>query len=56
MKEHSTTEDLHLEDQGTGNMPNLSGTWWWWWWHKTMESYVTKISYSVINHLHGQGV
>jgi len=23
---------LHLEDQGTGNMPNPSGTWWWWWW------------------------
>ena len=22
----------HLEDQGTGNTPNPSGTWWWWWW------------------------
>ena len=21
-----------LEDQGTGNTPNPSGTWWWWWW------------------------
>ena len=25
-------EQLHLEDQGTGNTPNPSGTWWWWWW------------------------
>ena len=25
-------DQLHLEDQGTGNMPNSSGTWWWWWW------------------------
>jgi len=23
---------LHLGDQGTGNMPNPSWTWWWWWW------------------------
>ena len=23
-------DQLHLEDQGTGNMPNTSGTWWWW--------------------------
>jgi len=23
-------DQLHLEDQGTGNMPNPSGTWWWW--------------------------
>ena len=22
---------LHFEDQGTGNTPNHSGTWWWWW-------------------------
>ena len=21
---------LHLKDQGKGNMPNPSGTWWWW--------------------------
>ena len=26
-------DQLHLEDQGTGNMPNSSGTWWWWWWN-----------------------
>ena len=26
-------DQLHLEDQGTGNTPNPSGTWcWWWWW------------------------
>jgi len=24
-------DQLHLEDQGTGNTPNSSGTWWWWW-------------------------
>ena len=24
------SDRLHLEDQGTGNMPNPSGTWWWW--------------------------
>ena len=27
----------HLEDQGTGNMPDPSGIWWWrrwWWWWK----------------------
>jgi len=23
-------DQLHLEDQGTGNMPNPSGIWWWW--------------------------
>ena len=23
-------DQLHLEDQGTGNTPNPSGTWWWW--------------------------
>jgi len=22
-------DQLHLEDQGTGNTPNPSGTWWW---------------------------
>ena len=26
-------DQLHLEDQGTGNTPNPSGTWWWWWWN-----------------------
>jgi len=25
-------DQLHLEDQGTGNTSNPSGTWWWWWW------------------------
>ena len=25
-------DQLHLEDQGTGNTPNPSWTWWWWWW------------------------
>ena len=24
------SDQLHLEDQGTGNTPNPSGTWWWW--------------------------
>ena len=24
------TDQLHLEDQGTENTPNPSGTWWWW--------------------------
>ena len=24
-------DQLHFEDQGTGNTPNPSGTWWWWW-------------------------
>jgi len=23
-------DQFHLEDQGTGNTPNPSGTWWWW--------------------------
>ena len=26
-------DQIHLEDQGTGNTPNASGTWWWWWWN-----------------------
>ena len=25
-------DQIHFEHQGTGNTPNLSGTWWWWWW------------------------
>ena len=26
-------DQLHLEDQGTGNTPNpLRTRWWWWWW------------------------
>ena len=25
-------DQLHLEDQGTGNTPKPSWTWWWWWW------------------------
>ena len=25
-------DQLHFEDQGTGNTHNPSGTWWWWWW------------------------
>ena len=24
-------DQIHLEDQGTENTPNPSGTWWWWW-------------------------
>jgi len=24
-------DQIHFEDQGTGNTPNPSGTWWWWW-------------------------
>jgi hypothetical protein len=24
-------DQLHFEDQGTGNTPNPSRTWWWWW-------------------------
>jgi len=29
-------DQLHLEDQGTGNTPNPSGTWsrWWRWWSR----------------------
>ena len=27
----SWRDQLHLEDQGTGNTPNPSETWWWWW-------------------------
>jgi hypothetical protein len=26
-------DQLHLEDQGTGNTPKPSWTWWWWWIH-----------------------
>ena len=26
------SNQLHFEDQGTGNTPNPSWTWWWWWW------------------------
>ena len=33
-------DQLHLEDQGTGNTSKPSWTWWWWWWwwilHPTM--------------------
>jgi len=25
------TDQLHFEDQGTGNTPKPSWTWWWWW-------------------------
>jgi hypothetical protein len=35
-------DQLHLDDQGTGNMPNPSGTWWWWWrwwWGQEMRSH-----------------
>ena len=29
-------DQLHLEDQGTGNTPKPSWTWWrWWWWWKS---------------------
>ena len=28
----SWRDQLHLEDQGTGNTPKPSWTWWWWWW------------------------
>ena len=24
-------DQIHLEDQGTGNTPKPSWTWWWWW-------------------------
>jgi hypothetical protein len=30
-------DQLHLENQGTGNTPNTSGTWWWWWWWKEIK-------------------
>ena len=36
---------LHLEDQGTGNTPNPSGTWWWWWWWSTY--YILCISWII---------
>ena len=31
-------DQLHLEDQGTGNTPNPSGTWWWWWYYGIFAS------------------
>ena len=47
-------DQLHLEDQGTGNTPNPSGTWWWWWWHNFITSQTTKTisSYTVVIHLY----
>ena len=40
-------DQLHLEDQGTGNTPNHSGTWWWWWKYDILKSVSgqTKIAY-----------
>jgi len=36
-------DQLHFEDQGTGNTPNPSWTrwwwWWWWWWWWTSENF-----------------
>jgi hypothetical protein len=32
-------DQLHLEDQWTGNMPNPSGTWWWWFTKNTTYIY-----------------
>jgi len=37
-------DQLHFEDQGTGNTPNPSWTWWWWWWWWTCW-YVQKLNY-----------
>jgi len=42
-------DQLHLEYQGTGNMPNPSGTWWWWW-----NCDIKLVSYSsTITMMHG---
>ena len=35
-------DQLHLEDQETGNMPKTSWTWWWWWWFYRMEVYLNQ--------------
>ena len=35
-------DQLHLEDQGTGNTPNPSGTWWWWWWILSIVQFLWK--------------
>jgi len=47
-------DQLHLEDQGTGNTPNPSGTWWWWWWflrQLTSASNKTLIVHLLVYHL-----
>jgi len=33
-------DQLHLENQGTGNTPNPSRTWWCWWWINHCSLYV----------------
>jgi len=49
-------DQLHFEDQGTGNMPNPSRTWWWWWWwwcrcaFVVSEKKVPIISLALITH------
>ena len=39
-------DQLHLEDQGTGNTPKPSWTWWWWWWFMTQCRFVSKYGVS----------
>jgi len=38
-------DQLHLDYQGTGNTPKISGTgwwwWWWWWWYIYIYTYVS---------------
>jgi hypothetical protein len=38
-------DQLHLEDQGTRNMPNPSETWWWWWHSATQSALINKTRY-----------
>jgi hypothetical protein len=41
-------DQLHLEDQGTGNTPNPSWTWWWWW-YTAFGSSVTVYNFTLLN-------
>ena len=44
-------DQLHLEDQGTENMPNPSGTWWWWWWWWLWSWYKEFVCYETTSSL-----
>ena len=37
-------DQLHLEDQGTGDTPKPSWTWWWWWWWCQQSSRLKDVS------------
>jgi len=43
-------DQLHFEDQGTGNTPNPSETWWWWWWQVFHENRSLLTVYAVVEH------